>query len=614
MNFKLTATLAALLLVIVGLMMYLSSRPEKPVDTDPAAALFKPKPTGIKEITLTRDGATVLAFARPEGKWSLTQPVAAPVESWQLESIADSLTALTYKDKFKPDTNRPLANIGLDKPRTVLTFVDGAGKTYTLYVGKRTPAKTIYVKKDGEESVYELDQDFFEKLDKDPSDFRSKDLVDLTPADVQRITLAHPDQTVEITRQDGKWVITKPITARANQSAVEEIVNEVRTTRAQSFTEIKKTSPATGLAKPLLSITLHTQAAATQPATQSTSQTASTQPSKDKTVQYGNYTDLTKKSQYISLAGSNESFIATADAFKKVDKQLFDLRDPSITPAAVSDASAVTITGEHPLTLTKTNGNWEFTAGKSAALPADATAVSNLLTSIKNLRVNQFLDSAGDLKSLGLAPAAKTITLTLPGKTDQETILIGQPQKAEPLTPVMRQGEPTVYLVQTPDVEKLNVDLLALRDKAVAKLPANDIQTITINGQGREAPLTLTKTGTTWQLESAGKKTAADAEKVSALLADLDPVTATAFISDKPLTGTPAITVTLTYNDTTAPATTQTAGPMPAKTETKTLTLTHKDKAWQASFTTDWTFTPTPDLVEKLQKETYEPATTQPAK
>ncbi len=608
MNFKLTAILAALLILIAGVMFYLSGRPAKVADAEPATAVFKPKPGSIRDIKLVRDGQTVVAFSRASGKWLLTEPVSAPAEAWQLESIADGLTALTYKEKFTPDAARPLDKIGLAPAKTVLSFTDAAGKSVTLDIGKRTPAKTIYAKLSGDNTAYELDEEFFEKIDKDPSEFRSRDLVDITPADVQHMIVKHQDQTVELGKTDGKWVITKPITTRANQSVVESLISEVRNARVQNFSEIKKSSLATGLSAPQVAITLTVADAAT-PATQPAGSQPATRPTHDVTMQFGNFTDLTHKLMYVSLASANEAYILNGEIFGKVNKQLFDLRDPAVTPAAVNDATTIN-SGE--VMLKKENNQWQMTIGKSAPVPADSAAIENVLTAIKNLRANQYLDGAGDLKSLGLEPATQKITLTLPGQTQEEVLLIGEPQKEQSLTPIKRQGEPTVYLVQSADVAKMAIDPLSLRDKSVAKIPADTIRSITISGGARLAPLTLTKDGAKWIVQEENRKAAADEAKISALLADLDPISAEKFIGTHASAIDKAMIVTILHDDTAAP-TTQIAGPMPTKTITTVLSLTHKKDGWQANVNGQWVFTPAAGLVEKLTKETFVAPATQPA-
>jgi hypothetical protein len=87
---------------------------------------------------------------------------------------------------------------------------------------------------------------------------------------------------------------------------------------------------------------------------------------------------------------------------------------------------------------------------------------------------------------------------------------------------------------------------------------------------------------------------------------------------------TPDITAMLTIAEevaTTAPATlptlnTEAAGPKPAKIVTRTLRLWKDGTDWKAVWDGEkpqWTFEPTPTLVQHLTKETYAIPTTQPA-
>ncbi len=267
----------------------------------------------------------------------------------------------------------------------------------------------------------------------------------------------------------------------------------------------------------------------------------------------------------------------------------------------------------------------------------------------------------GDLKSIGLDPPAHTIALTLPGQSQREVILIGNPEKAEPLTPVLRQGESTVYMVQTGDLAKLmppGLSPYALRDKTIERLAPADIRSIEIAGRGAEEAVTLRHEGVNWRVLKDGKVMEADATKISGLLDAFDPLTAAKWL---PQAGAPAtqapveVTVRITYSmppaattvpatgparppatsPATAPATTRagaTAASAPAATAplvsgpaqagptvTKILTLSkNKDNTWTASYAPmagpSWVFEPTAGLVEQLTATHYAaPAATAPA-
>jgi len=72
--------------------------------------------------------------------------------------------------------------------------------------------------------------------------------------------------------------------------------------------------------------------------------------------------------------------------------------------------------------------------------------------------------------------------------------------------------------------------------------------------------------GTQWNIEKAGQTLVPDENKVTSLLADFSPLRADKYVDDKPLTGTPDVTMTITvvekaYVPATATAPATSAGP-----------------------------------------------------
>ena len=197
---------------------------------------------------------------------------------------------------------------------------------------------------------------------------------------------------------------------------------------------------------------------------------------------------------------------------------------------------------------------------------------------------------------------------------------------------MMRQGEPTVYLVQTAEAEKVLPTVLTLRDKNVDRLTADSIRTIAVTG---EKNFTLQRDGSVWTVaENNAKPEKADDVKITPLLADFTPLTAATYLADDVadhwhLPAKPTLTVTITSQEPIAPTTQPTTqpttlaakpiGPMPTHPITHTLNL-YKDaktntwKAlWQGSSEPQWLFEPTPTLITHLTATTYSAATTQPA-
>jgi Domain of unknown function (DUF4340) len=632
MNFRLTLALVivmlATLIVYVGVKSHQQN--EKPEDPLTKNALLTPQPTAINTFTFTQDGAKQVAFSRNGSDWSLTFPVVAAAENYSVSSIADSLKTLTYKDKFDPEATGVHSpdNTGTDKPHNIVTFTDDANKEHTLALGKTTVGG-VYATLDGGKTIYLLATNPAEKLDQDPMTFRNKTLKETPAEKITGLTIKHTDQTVSLAKTGDKWMIDAPVAARANATAVEDILGEMKNIRASQFSDFAKDMPATGLQHPLVTVTALVEDQPSTPAT-----TAASQPAAVKTpvtLELGYYTDLTdKKNVYASLGGSAEVFTVSSDTFNKLNRELKDLRDPAITPAPVADATAISI---HHLDaaatdLVKQDGKWTLTGPAIPPLPGDPTAVNDLLSNIRDLRAIKFVDNAGDLQSIGLDPPQTRIELTLPAQSQHEVILLGKPQNAEAVTPVMRQGEPTVYLVQTPEINKLALAPLGLRDRTVAKLEANDIRTIAITGpNAANGGITLERDGTTWKATKDGKPVNIDDSKVQTLLADFTPLTAASYVAaGETISGKPDVTVTLTTNESTAPTTAPATGPAtrpaavgpnPTRTVTRVLRL-YNVTGWRAlldgGIAPEWTFEPNATLVEHVTTTSYLAPATQPAK
>src|SRR4051794_21067475 len=187
MNFRLTLTLACVMLLLALGYFFL---PSKTADTTTAAGSTTPllatKPKDIDAITYSNDGVEELKFVRKGTDWTMTKPVSAPVEKFQLQGIADNLKGIAYRQKFEPEATgyRTAEATGTAKPERVVKFTDDAGKEYTLGFGKET-IDGVYVTLNGAKTIYLVDKTTLDSLDKKPDLFRDKTI---SQSDLSRIT------------------------------------------------------------------------------------------------------------------------------------------------------------------------------------------------------------------------------------------------------------------------------------------------------------------------------------------------------------------------------------------------------------------------------------------
>jgi hypothetical protein len=601
MNFKLTLSLAIILLIAAFIYMFAARNQTAATQASGTTSLLVKKPDGLKSITYLHDATVQVKFDKQGDDWVMTEPQKCKVDPANLDNIASTLINLNYVRKFEPEAtgDRTPEATGTAKPHNTVKFTDTAGVDYSLALGYRANDGT-FATFNGGKTIYVLESSPLSQLDKDDlNDFRNKTIKQVDVSKITKLELKTEKDKVTFSRIDGKWQITAPVSARANATAASDLVNLFQNIQAIKFSPLNKQLAGVDPGIATVTAWVEESPASTSPATApSTASAPATAESKftQVTLQLGYAADLANRDSspvYASLAGSDEVFTLGRAVFTKMNKELKDLRDNVVIPVPTRQATSVSVTvnGSPTLSASGKGQEWTLTPASSAPdakpLPGDAFAISEFLGVIADLRAIKFVDVPGDLKSLGLDPPHMKIDLTIPGQTQHEVLLVGNSEEAlegGKMTPVMRQGEPTVYLVQTSDGDRLSTSPVKLRDRQIDRLDANSIRKIEISGPratvGIPAPstapasqpatasapavasapatapanplllapgVTLEREGTGWLIKKAGESRDPDDSKITSLLAEFTPLRAVKYVSDKaPPEGTPDIVVTLT--------------------------------------------------------------------
>src|SRR4051812_46330475 len=224
MNFRLTLTLSIILLVAVGVwsLMSLRKAPEKPTNV---GQVIDPKPSAITSISVTRYGAEELKFVKEGEQWKMLVPVKGNADKMKVDAIANNLQSLTFRQKLEPEAtggHTPEAT-GTAKPNYIIKFSDDAKHDYTLALGKAS-ADSIFATLNGGKTIYVLDKQdnsFLTSIDQNAEKFRNSDIKQVDTSKVVGVTLASKANTWSLTKTNDKWLISKPINARANATAVD---------------------------------------------------------------------------------------------------------------------------------------------------------------------------------------------------------------------------------------------------------------------------------------------------------------------------------------------------------------------------------------------------------
>ncbi|RKH20944.1 DUF4340 domain-containing protein [Corallococcus sp. CA047B] len=229
----------------------------------PAAPVFT-------HLTVKARGATTELERTPEG-WRITSPVEAKADPYAVDAMVQQLTTAKFKATVNAaPSDADLKKFGLTSPKFTVTArayvpdASGGGaddpsrqRTVTLSGGEENPFDgSVYVRRDGDATVYAAEGAVRWSLDKGPFELRSKEFLGpLDAASLQSIEVTAKDHAYLLTREaDGKtWRMVKPEPTRANASRVADLLTAFAGQQALSFPEDTPAArKALGLDAPLV--------------------------------------------------------------------------------------------------------------------------------------------------------------------------------------------------------------------------------------------------------------------------------------------------------------------------------------------------------------------------
>jgi hypothetical protein len=318
---------------------------------------------------------------------------------------------------------------------------------------------------------------------------KKQTLLDVKADDVTGLTLTYGDHEIALEQREGRWRMTKPLEAAADDLAVKNLV------RAIAEAEVKKTidDPPQdllpfGLAPPFVTIAMTTKSGTALPAVKV---------GKTTTVSY---------STYVQRADKPAVYLTPSSLRSGVDKQAKDLRDKTILSFNDADVTAITLRGADgaAVDLAKKDGDWWIE--QPARYRADNGAVRALLSTIRNLRATDFANdnpAPADLTTYGLTPpqrqlvlhvgADKTIRLDLGNATDQGLY-------------VKTADRPTAFIVGKWVQSDLNKGVSELRDKTLLTFDPTAATSIAVT-RADGANFTLVSKDGKWTLDGTDKPT-----------------------------------------------------------------------------------------------------------
>ena len=361
----------------------------------------------------------------------------------------------------------------------------------------------------------------------------------LEPARIQRIELAARGKTTVLSRRDGSWRITKPVSAPVDRGRMRRLLNRVSKLEIRRRIERPDNLKAYGLARPAAIVRVMLSGG-----------------ERRELVLGVRTPDLS--SAYAMNKGAAEVLLVEPALLDDAVGGAEALRDHAALRFKVADVAGVTLTRpEGHIKLVKGKGGWDIV--EPAATRADGDAVSGFLTSLGQLRAARFVaESAPDPARYSLDQPRLAIELALAGATQPARLSFGGPSThstgsgqagsgpPRAFTPSTVEGQsrggetdtnelyaqnsqhPAVMVVRESAFAAVNRTLDELRSQRAAEFSVLDVQSVAISRGGQRLELRREK-DRRWIITSPARMEA-DARKVEDLLYALSDLRAHSFI------------------------------------------------------------------------------------
>lgn len=308
-------------------------------------------------------------------------------------------------------------------------------------------------------------------------------LVEFTAADATALLLTYADFQVDLQKRGDAWHIVRPLETAADSTAVNNLLG------ALAGCEVKKELSGTstdlaqyGLSTPFVTVKVKV----------ADRELPVVRVGKNAPVGF---------TTYLQRAADGPILLANASLRSSLDKKLADFRDKTILSFADDALSRIEIRNqEREIVLTQSSGVW--TIDTPGPYRADTTTVRSLLSSLRALRISEFVDDApGDLAEFGFdAPRLRIRLLEGPDDIEKQLVFGAKGNdKNEPY--VQSKSSPTIYTVGEFTLRELDKNLNELRDKTILSFDRERADRVEVDRKDGTGFVLVRRDGQDWRVD-----------------------------------------------------------------------------------------------------------------
>ena len=382
------------------------------------------------------------------------------------------------------------------KPRTTLTLVALGGAFFAYIWLIESEQKTTREFAESQAKVVEIDE-----------------------SSIKGLTLKNGETLIELNKNDGAWKISQPLSDRADETAISQLLATVTNLQHDSKIEF----PAAQSQERLKEFGVNESDLRLK---------FKTADGKEIELIVGNDSAIEGK-VYVRVNGKNSVYVVRNALRNLLTKKAEDFRDKKLSDTPPSLITKVNVrTPEGEFELEHKSGHWEFI--KPLRARAADQKVNDLLAAVLSARVSQFLDETPTPEQALTEPRA-TVTMSVEGQKEPVVLQLGatpsgENNKDKSFAKLSSRAAVTVLSNSSTDplVKARPNDL---RDRKLIRVPSDIVDRITVEPLGGPK-MVIARKGEGWILKSNDNETAINEALATRLLAGIQTAEATNFVAD----------------------------------------------------------------------------------
>ena len=337
-------------------------------------------PKEVSRLVLERADQAKVELVREDGRWTLAGPKGGAADAVTADGLAADLARLDLLGETRTEFD-PKAH-GLASPRVRVTVTTTDGKARTILFGDPVPgADATAAAADGRLGAVRFAP--IAQLTKPYDEYRSRSLLDVPTAEIDRVTVVRGPNRVVAVRDGAGWRLEQPVADLASGPFVDQLLADLAGVRATEFPTVAAADmPRIGLSPPAAEVLL----------------------AKGKAVLARLAFGAAKADAAGKLYAARDGVVMVVDdrAQETLGKELSAFREGRLLPLDTWLVTRVVFESEALRAgAEKLDGAW-----RSAGREVEGRVPEDLLERLGRAEVRRFV-AAKDLASIGLAPVRR---------------------------------------------------------------------------------------------------------------------------------------------------------------------------------------------------------------